>query len=1523
MEKIGRILRSCICALGIGLMLNPSGLQAVVTWVGGVTPDVLDQDLIIDASGGNVVLQGLDDCNSTLILANAVDVNVTITGGNAVVTGNGNGQTILRLVAAAGHTITFDLTGLDSLTFEGSTDLALSPLLISAEGPGTVTFNIRGGNSLTLTNNPTLNGSTLFYLILRTGATPTLQFIRDDLGNPTFEADTASIIIGAGSLLSYASLDAGLINQSTGTMLFDPTNVGDGRFVLQVNDTGAFTMAVHQAVFNSGFSRICAVNRNIPAAGTAITTIVNTGGATDDAGLMINNYNATYADYLIDPYADLGAAADPVFYSGNFDGLRYGVTAGANHTLIIGANAYLDYVGLANNICPTPASLPCIIPPTQTLACPCEPNSTQFLKLRNYSAFTIDGWYNPNAVASTIALGVQSGMYFRSGVNAEGVVVNNDPSSQGAFTINPTEPDTSIQITPGAGEYVFDVEAHLIVQGSNINTNGTLNSRIELLSLEVAPHSGPLFPVEGNPLNTQFLARTFTPDINDQLNQYNKAAWLVNDRVDLFNTALAHMDANHLVCQNNDVISEPTYVGGEKWWLSFLRFEQPDSDDPDVDDNGCQFNYCITPPCPLVPRPSINFYDSILQVQYSLGATGLDFQVPTYLNPSPTAVNNLSDFTFYSNGYLVDNGTGRQMILGTLIGSQACDGCTIISDDAHLNIMQDQNSNDALPVITQILQLLVATNNAAVNNQIVDPITNQTSIEVIYLGHNSNISIGNQPVDASNDPCDTGFAFKTCDELLIAGDFFNISTRGGSLGIPSTSDVTGQGGIFVDLNGLFSILPDFIASLDVMVTLYQNCPNVTASCTDTLTISDGMINLPTPQIFFSDQVGIAAWQKDLVVNPVIVPTGSHYGDYTLDWLSVTKSSSFMPYLISNINVCNCPTFILANETDIPVVQGEVDQLQIAGSRIGDPVHLAIIGGWVREILWLSECKAGEAPTAVIVMSENGRLGLNNAHRNPDSLFTQTVLGANGINIVADGNARIDLNDDVIINNICSIIQGPNFVVGNVIEFLADTPYTIRVTKEGILDLSNFTVAGTIRFGGNVRLSFEPGAQLILGAATLEFSDNATVEVESSYDLQGRIAALDTFWGAVDNTVNPLVSVAYTSPNNQYSPLTGYGVGVQNTDPYRVRIVGGGNILGGSQIVFTDNSSMLINTNGILGIESDVLLPSGIICTGSTDVTLQITGAAQVNVGKDNTVLGGAFQVGNTVDRGQNVNFTLTLAGPDAQFNIGSGGFFGLGAGVARPNQGVSDNLPLPSVPVQPLNQSRVLADTLFNVVSVTMNFSDGKFSHNRIFVSDDVRAASMVLGNVGTITVDFNVIGDIDQLNDANFLTSGGGNFFLLNPGSVPGANLGALRMIDRTQDNIINAPFGSTTVALTRLFDGILASTELQADATVITDVPSGIFQDLKTGDATATFGPARDMGDVSPIDPQRFRNERTFAALGYVDRAMIGRTTFQDILDTQGGTGGERRERAYDLGAAIIQVDTTQPAPAPVLQVQQIQSA
>ncbi len=1466
MKKIGRIIRSSLCALG--LFLSPTALHAVVTWIGASTPNVNIPDtgetsLVLDASGGDIIIQNNGDCNDSSINATTSNVTVTLTA-NVNVTGNANGQTILRLNAAPGHTITFDLTSFH-LGLEGSTDLALSRLLILSEGLGNVVFQLRGGKTLTMTSSNT-HGPVEFYQILAAAGLPQLQFVRSNsvLADELLET---YINIGPRSLLSYASLD-GLTNTTFGSILFDPTNSADGRFVLLIEDTGAFTMAVHQAVFDGDAGDICSVNRNIPAGGVASTYIVNNGSATDDAALMINNYNKTYAEYLIDPYGNQGATGDGTNYSGAFNGLRYGVSAGANHQLIIQQNAYLDYVGLANNTCPTPDSIPCVVTGNPPVGCPCDPGITQYLKERNYSAFTVDGWYNPDALPSQILLGVQAGIYFRSGVDSAGNINNN--FSNNVFTIDPA------LMTVGAGEYVFDVEAPLQVFGSNTTT---LNSRIEILSWQVIPLAGPLFPVEGNPADQQFLARTFATDGNNAFYQYNKAAWLVNDRVDLDLTALAHTDELHLVCQNNDVISEPTYVGGEKWWLSQL-----------VNEAGCpDENYCITADCPLVSRPSIDFINGLLQVQTSLAATGVDFAVPTYIIPNTATVSpNDSEFRFYSNGYIVDQGTGRSMILGTLIGSQACDGCTIISDDAHLNVIQDKNYSIIAFAPLQQLSLTDSQNNNHVNPDITLPIADQTSVEVIYLGHNSNISIG------ENSP-GSGFVNDTLLSLFIDGNFFHFGTRGGSVGIPATSNVTGQGGIFVDLNGTISIALDAIATFDVMVTRSQN----------------GQVLLPPAQVFFSDTVGVADWKRNLSFNNVIVPTGTYYSDYTLDWLAMVKDPGFFPYLISDVNICDCPPFTTVNMTNIPVVQGQVDQLQVVGSRIGDPVHIQIAGGWVRELLFLPDCKAGEAPVAIVVMQDNGRLGLNNAHRNPDSVWTQTVLGANGINIVANGNGRIDLNDDVIINNICSIIPGPDFVAGNVLEFLADTPYTLRVTKDGILDLSAFTVAGTIRFGGNIRVNFEPGAQVILGAATLEFSDNAVVEVESAYELQLRISALDSFFGAINNNIDPLVSVVYTAANNEYSPLTGYGTGLLNTDPYRVRVMGTGTMR------FTDNSSMLINTNGIFSVESLYVLPSGIVCAmPATQVTLEVLEAAQINIGNGNDILGGVFQVGNvqSPDAETAVNFVLTLNGADARFNLSSGGFFGLGAGVVRPNQGNADDI----LPTLPANQSRVLADTLFNVDQVRLNLYGGELSHNRIFVSDDLRAASMVLGAVTQITVDFDNTTDTELYNAADYLTSGGGNFFLLLPGTQ--GNLGAQRLIDRLDDDFIDAPFGATTVQLDRMRDGILGSTILISDIVDINLTPTDIFYALKTGDATNQPGPARGKADAAPQDPQRFRQELTFGNLGYVDRGMIGRQVFQDVIDAEGGTPGERRSRLYDLGAAAVQVNTSVEAPGPVTRVMQI---
>ena len=66
--------------------------------------------------------------------------------------------------------------------------------------------------------------------------------------------------------------------------------------------------------------------------------------------------------------------------------------------------------------------------------------------------------------------------------------------------------------------------------------------------------------------------------------------------------------------------------------------------------------------------------------------------MPNFVDSLGVLRANLSDFVFYSNGPCVDNGTGRQMILGTRIGSTAADGCSRIDADAHLDIMEQQNA---------------------------------------------------------------------------------------------------------------------------------------------------------------------------------------------------------------------------------------------------------------------------------------------------------------------------------------------------------------------------------------------------------------------------------------------------------------------------------------------------------------------------------------------------------------------------------------------------------------------------------------------------------------------------------------------------------------------------------------------------------------------------------------------------------------------------------------------------------------
>lgn len=431
---------------------------------------------------------------------------------------------------------------------------------------------------------------------------------------------------------------------------------------------------------------------------------------------------------------------------------------------------------------------------------------------------------------------------------------------------------------------------------------------------------------------------------------------------------------------------------------------------------------------------------------------------------------NASDFTFFYNGYVVDKGTGRNLILGSVIGVDVCDGCATVSRDAHLDIYQETPQD--IPT-THELQLLATPNNHYIHATLpYDPtsIAIQYSLHNIYLGWVNNISIGTNGVAVNG--VDHLTTFPT---LLINGNYFSFDTRGGLDSMPENSSVTGQGGIFVDNHGAITIEDGYRAMVATIVTRSHG----------------GTINLPKNRVLFDIYVGIAEWNLDLTdaSQLEIVPNGNRLSDYTLNWLATQKDyESWIPYTLDPYNPCEKNSVIAANLVLLSTVCGIVDQFQIKGSRIGDPAHIMVDCGWIKELIFLCGCNAGEVSTAVVILQNNGRVGLNIADTSNDSLRATMKLGVNGVTIIVNGNGHVDLNSDLVIDNICSVLKGSNFgsEEAHILTFFAATPRTIHVRPTGILDLSAFNnVDDTIRFEGNVKVIFEPGSHLIMGGATLQ------------------------------------------------------------------------------------------------------------------------------------------------------------------------------------------------------------------------------------------------------------------------------------------------------------------------------------------------------------------------------------------------------------------------------------------------------
>lgn len=1404
--------------------------------------DVIDENLVIK---GDVLLA----LGATKIEAIHKDVTVTLTE-NATISGHWAGESQLYLIAAEGRTINF--VGDHNITFIGSSQITGDDLLIVQSGPGTVEVAIGEGKQFELTSQNG-SGGVQYYVLMYGGVNapvdeycfdeytaptpccdeyasgglfcsdeygeeyaspgngcnetslsrPTLSFVNLELLDRRSRSShiDRTVIIGAKSRMSFLSSRKVDIAQDSGFIQFDPVMNGLGRMILEVDNRGAFIAAGHYTCQRDGGAITLAnINPAIAAGYQATWVTLNSVGSDVAAGLLVLDKNDTLSELLIDPFLNLYVRQDSTGYRGLFSGKRYGVVLGANGILNIQSNSYLDFVGLSLNQLPD-----LVVPGFENV------QMSKWIKVRNASAFIVDGNLDPASTPAQIIFGDEAAFYLRSGIADDCTIRGVDDVDP--FTIDP------VNRTRGFGNIVFDLEGQLDATGV-LSGDGAITSAIELLSLEVSPTGGSIFVGSGE---TNFPLRTFNTEDNALL-MYNCGAFLINNSMTLFDTALNHTDECHNVYQDNDLRSEPAYIGGETFKLL----------SSDV-------------------RPNISFINSTLNVNTDIALTGFDFVVPNFVNDEGVLLANLSDFIFYSNGVCIDNGTGRQMILGTRIGSTAADCCSRIDADAYLDIMEQFNAIssglDPLdPDGNQTLDLTTAYNDATINNMIVDPVN--SSIHTIFLGDGSNISIG---VNADT----TGFNFDTNPWLRIAGNVFSFETKGD----PARSIVTGKNAIFVDLNGKFSIEPGFIANIDVMVIKSHN----------------GIVDLPADQVFFSEGAGIATWDVDLSdpADQIIVGAGQCLSTYIFNWMLAKKDCPNSIPFSCCVDSCSCPVVTEANVTSLPTIQGCIDDLQIQGTRIGDPAQFLIDGGIVRQLTFLNSNCSAEAPVAVIVLQNDGTVGLDSA----------TTLGANGITIIANGSGRVVINEDLVINNVCAFVKGPDFAPCDVLELYSSLPRQILLKSTGTLNLASFdNVEDIVAFMGELRLVVQPGAQIITGLGTLRFAENSKLQFEASS------SALDFFsaipFGA-ENTALPITTVNAALPHNPLSALTNFGAGLHNTDQFRVIIAGGGTI----EIV--DNAQGLLPWNAFVGIET---ISTSTCTIPTTNITLSIADNGAFEIGHFNLNEGGVLQVGDVdFHEGHSVSFTLTLNGADANFTIGSRGFLGLGVGIERFDGQIAPPTQPSRVCELQFAPNENIVSTLSNVSEITFNFFNGRFEHDRIFAGNTPNASLVAIGdntgiefNLNFETPDDNV--DPVLVRESNFNLAGGGNLVLILPGT------GGLQPIVLGQDGLSAQP---------RLSASIMASTLLEIDNVDKAGLNGpAAFAFFKTRDAVLNVTEDNAFGLANAASSgDSFRPDFSPILVGAVINGLLVRGFVYDIIGI--GESVSKNQTAIDNAAVFANID------------------
>lgn len=1398
-------------------------------WHGDYVVNVVDNDLVID---GNVTLPS----GTTIIEATNLDVNVFLTNNSTI---GSKGNSVLNLIAHEGHAITFTVD--KNLIFNGTEKDKTNPLLIIQEGQGVVNWQIAGGKILSF-GSKSNSGGTGYYLLIRSNDEysefPLAIFQRVANRSITDSDKKVTIEVGSRSSLGYLSTENVGTDAGRASFVFDASSMSTGLMALEIQDQGSVIVSPRTIAINGDQITYSDIDLATPAGGQAMFQVVNGLGMDKASSLFIVNSNTALSEYLFDPFLSLGARNQSSNYIGSFKGNQYGFVVGANGLLSIGDNSNINYVGLSSN----QASDLYVVP-----GCEGIPTS-QLLKVRNGSALIFDQSHNPLAQAPQVSFGIEAGLFLRSGFNSNNPLGNFNGST--AFTLLNDE-----LLVDGLGNFVVDVEGQVDIVGSDVSDS--ISAKIELLSLAVNPTGGSLFVGDSEKI---FPLRTFAQDDDGDFLIYNKGAFFINGSMNLKNVGLVHTDENSLVFAADDVNSEPVYVGGDTYKLLDL------SDSTQLEQ--------------ILARPKISFINSDFILYSSAAVTGLDLLVPNRVEGQDVGFKNVSEFIFGYNGYQVDNGVGRSLILGTFIGSTASDGKTIISDDAHIDVMQtqdvfDMNVNPLDPQGNHTLVLKTAPNSNTINPFIGNAdITGQFATQSIFLGNRSNISIG---TNADS----TGFYEDTHPWLRVSGDFFAFNSDvDNNFCSQVAASRAGLGGIFVDLNGKFSIDNIADATIATMVTRSRN----------------GILDLPAESLLFNQGVGITQWNLDLndPAQVVIVDQGEDIPDYTLDWGNTVKSSTFLPYPVGNINLAVLPSVVQQNVTNIPTIKGHVGQLQIVGSRLGDPVHIKIKGGSVDQIVF-AECDLpGEAPVAVIILEDDGVVGVGSSNNGVDSSLVSSNFGRNGLIFISNGNGgRIVLNDDVQIKGLAPFLFGPDSKNGEVLKIQSESDHSFTVNKNMVLDFRGVTRKRTVEFGDQVNVVMEPASKMILGGGTIRFADNAELDFDTSDNVSEFFAAIPL--GQIESNLSPVTSTPAANPHNEFAPLINYGTGLRNTDSFRVSLIGQG------VLEFADNAKMLVPFNAFVGVENlNQLIDADSELFASvplTQITLHLTENSQALIGEQNNIEGGVLQIGNVQDfgPGYSVSFFINVDGSDARFEMGSQAVLGFAVGVVSPII---------------TNQNNLLVDNLFNVASTGFQLNNGVINISRIWDTDDARSNIVLIGDNGDntprYTMFFKLTGtQLDtleevRLEDAAIL--GGSPLAYVAKAASIGQRAGAIHPIVRSDDNQVvvgQNPDGSNIIS-SRLRSGMVASSLLQdLSQSLIDGTALDFFNQMKTADALVDVTPARDKANTGTQGEEIILDS---IRVGTVSQGTIIRDDIFEIFDA---ADENPLERAIELGAVFVSID------------------